>query len=225
MAVMRVDHPDILEFLHCKDKEGAIANFNVSVGLTDEFMKQVEANDPRPWKCRFKGTEYPLRRIERTANYSVASIQEVKMTARELFDEIVDGAWRMGEPGCVFLDTVNKTNPVPGLGPIEACNPCGEQFLHDGDVCNLGSINLEKFVTPDRKVDVEGLKHTVRLAVRFLDNIIDLSNFPVERVNCARLANRRIGLGIMGFADMLYQVFFLFSLISFERYFFLIYFF
>ena len=128
------------------------------------------------------------------------------MTARQIFDEIVDSAWRMGEPGCVFLDTVNDANPVPGLGRIEACNPCGEQFLHDGDVCNLGSINLEKFVTADGKVNTARLQRVTELSTRFLDNVIDLSDFPVERVNNTRLANRRIGLGIMGFADMLYQM-------------------
>ena len=127
------------------------------------------------------------------------------MTAKEIFDEIVESAWKTGEPGCVFLDTVNEANPVPGLGRIEACNPCGEQFLHDGDVCNLGSLNLEKFVK-DGKVDHEKLAKITALATRFLDVVIDLSDFPVERVNKSRLANRRIGLGIMGFADMLYEM-------------------
>ncbi len=165
-----------------------------------------QLNDGTFWKCHFGDKEYFPRRIVRNSNFTVLSIEDVHLTARQIFDEIVDSAWRLGEPGCVFLDTVNKFNPVPGLGRIEACNPCGEQFLHDGDVCNLGSINLEKFVTPDGKVDHEHLAKVTRLSTRFLDVVIDLSNFPVERVNKARLANRRIGLGIMGFADMLYQV-------------------
>jgi len=206
MAVMRVDHPDILEFLHCKDKEGDIKNFNVSVGLTDKFMAAVESNDPNPWLCHFGDQVSKPRRITRDQNFSITNIEEVDMTARQIFDEIVDSAWKMGEPGCVFLDAVNEVNPVPGLGRIEACNPCGEQFLHDGDVCNLGSINLEKFVTPDGKIDEAKLQRIAALGTRFLDNVVDLSDFPVERVNKARLANRRVGLGIMGFADMLYQM-------------------
>lgn len=205
MAVMRVDHPDILEFLHCKDKEGDLKNFNVSVGLTSEFMKQVKENNPNPWKCHFGDREYFPRLVTRAPNYSVTGIEDVKMTAKEIFDEIVESAWKTGEPGCVFLDTVNEANPVPGLGRIEACNPCGEQFLHDGDVCNLGSLNLEKFVK-DGEVDHAKLARITALATRFLDIVIDLSEFPVERVNKSRLANRRVGLGIMGFADMLYEL-------------------
>ncbi len=205
MAVMRVDHPDILEFIHCKKEEGAISNFNVSVGLTNEFMEKVKNNDPNPYLCRWKDEEVKPRRIKRDNNFSIESVEEVDMTAKEIFQEIVSSAWSNGEPGCVFIDKVNETNPLPGLGRIEACNPCGEQFLHDGDVCNLGSINLEKFVK-ENKVDYEKLRYVTKIATIMLDNVIDVSNFPSERVNKTSRANRRIGLGIMGFADMLYQL-------------------
>ncbi len=209
MAVMRVDHPDILEFVHCKDREGDLRNFNVSVGLTNEFMQKVKDNDPSPWMCTWKGKKMKPRRVKRDQNFSISDMVEETMTAKQLFEEIISSAWLTGEPGCVFLDKVNETNPVPGLGRIEACNPCGEQFLHDGDVCNLGSINLEKFVkTVDDKpqVDFERLKYVTKIATRILDNVVDITDFPVEKVNKRFRENRRIGLGIMGFADMLYQL-------------------
>lgn len=204
MAVMRVDHPDILEFVHCKEKEGEVSNFNVSVGLTDEFMQAVKDNDPNPWYCNFNGQKMKPRRIKRTGGETAIAIEEVTMTARELFQEIIATAWINGEPGCVFLDEVNNKNPLPGLGRIEACNPCGEQFLHDGDVCNLGSINLEMFVTENRTIDFERLREVTKVATQMLDNVIDISVFSADRVNNTARANRRIGLGIMGFADMLY---------------------
>ncbi len=204
MAVMRVDHPDILEFVHCKEKEGEIRNFNVSVGLTDAFMQQVKENATEPWYCTWNGTKVKPRRVTRSGGETAIKVEEVTMTARELFQEIINAAWQNGEPGCVFLDEVNRTNPLPGLGRIEACNPCGEQFLHDGDVCNLGSINLEMFVTPEKKIDFDRLKDVTTVATRMLDNVVDISDFPAERVNSVARANRRVGLGIMGFADMLY---------------------
>ncbi len=205
MGVMRVDHPDILEFIHCKEKEGELRNFNLSVGLTNEFMQKVKDNDPHPWICRFKNEETKPRRVIRDEHDVIQEIREETLSARELFQEIINAAWQNGEPGCVFLDRVNETNPLPGLGTIEACNPCGEQFLHDGDVCNLGSINLAKFVK-DEAVDYDKLKEVTELAIRMLDNVIDLTDFPVERVSTVFKANRRIGLGIMGFGDMLYQL-------------------
>lgn len=203
MAVMRVDHPDILEFIDCKKTEGVLKNFNISVGLTDEFMKAVKNNSKEPWLCEWKGHKIKPRIIKRDRYETVVGTEEVTITAKEIFDRIIENAWSNGEPGCVFLDEVNRTNPLPGLGRIEACNPCGEQFLHDGDVCNLGSINLEKFVK-DEKIDFDRLRFVVRNAVRMLDNVIDLSDFPVQKVNDTARNNRRIGLGIMGFADMLY---------------------
>ncbi|QQG38977.1 MAG: adenosylcobalamin-dependent ribonucleoside-diphosphate reductase [Candidatus Woesearchaeota archaeon] len=206
MAVMCVDHPDILEFIHSKDKEGNLKNFNVSVGLTNEFMEKVRSNDPSLWMCTWKDKKIKPRKIARDENFIVKKVEEVNMTAKEIFQEIIQCAWNTGEPGCVFLDKVNETNPIPGLGRIEACNPCGEQFLHDGDVCNLGSINLEKFATPEGGVDFERLRQVTKISTRMLDNVIDLSDFPVEKVNQVFRNNRRIGLGIMGFADLLYQI-------------------
>jgi ribonucleoside-diphosphate reductase alpha chain len=131
MAVMRVDHPDILEFIHCKDREGSIKNFNVSVGITDDFMNRVcgFSPDDAPWMCEFEGVKCLPRRIIRVESVFdpplFLSAQEVEMSAREIFDEILDCAWNKGEPGCVFMDTVERSNPLPGLGRIEACNPCG----------------------------------------------------------------------------------------------------
>lgn len=203
MGVMRVDHPDIMEFIHCKDVEGEIRNFNISVALTDDFMKSVHNNSPEPWMCEWKGVKIKPRRIYKDSNGIVLDIKEETLTAREIFMEIVASAWQTGEPGCIFIDRVNDTNPLPGLGRIEACNPCGEQYLHDGDVCNLGSLNLEKFVK-DGRIDFDRLRYVTRLAVRMLDNVVDITAAPAEKVNNMFRANRRIGLGIMGFADMLY---------------------
>ncbi len=202
MAVLRIDHPDILEFIHSKDVEGDLKNFNISVGLTNDFMEKVRSNDPSPWMCEWRGEKMKPRRIYRDGRI-VTDTKEETLTARELFTEIITSAWKTGEPGCVFLDKVNETNPLPGLGRIEACNPCGEQFLHDGDVCNLGSINLEKFVR-DGRIDFDRLRHVARVATRMLDNVIDLTSAPVEKINASIRNNRRVGIGIMGFADMLY---------------------
>lgn len=205
MAVMRVDHPDILDFMHCKEKEGKIVNFNISVGLTDAFMQAVDSNDPNPWMCEWKGVKMYPRRVKRNERGVVEEVIEEKMTARELFDEIVSGAWNNGEPGAVFLDAVNRTNPVPKLGRIETCNPCGEQFLHDGDVCNLGSINLAQFAEGGQLKE-QRLREVTRIAIRMLDNVIDSYGFAVERVQKTAQGNRRLGLGVMGFADLLYQL-------------------
>ena len=204
MAVMSVDHPDILDFISCKKTEGDIKNFNISVGITDKFMQEVQSNSEKSWKCKFNGVEMNPRTITSDQYGNIVEIKESVMSAKEIFHEIVTAAWNNGEPGIVFLDTVNKTNPIPKLGRIEACNPCGEQFLHDGDVCNLGSINLEKFVTKDNKLDEEKLRKVTRIATRLLDNVVDISDFPSEKVNKVFRDNRRLGLGIMGFADMLY---------------------
>ncbi len=205
MGVMRVDHPDILEFIDCKRKEGDIVNFNISVGITDAFMAAVKSNDQRPWMCEWKGKKVKPSAITRNNRGAYKSHEEVTITARELMDRIIDAAWSNGEPGVLFPDAANRTNPVPALGRLEATNPCGEQWLHDSDVCNLGSINLARFVK-DGKVDEDRLRVVSRIATRMLDNVIDISNFPVERVNKRFRDNRRVGLGIMGFADMLYQL-------------------
>lgn len=205
MGVMRIDHPDILEFIECKWKEGDLVNFNISVSLTDEFMSAVENNSKEPWLCEWEGQKMKPRRIIRNERGAFIEAIEESITAPELMDKIINAAWRNGEPGILFPDTANQNNPLPKIGRLEATNPCGEQWLHDGDVCNLGSINLSKFVK-DGQVDEQKLKEVTETAVRMLDNVIDLSDFPVEKVNSTFKKNRRIGLGIMGFADMLYQL-------------------
>jgi len=205
MGVMRIDHPDILEFIESKWEEGELSNFNISVSLTDEFMEQVKNKSTEPWMCTWNGKKMKTRRITRDKKGSVMEITDESITATELMDKIIDAAWRNGEPGVLFPDTANKNNPVPELGRLECTNPCGEQWLHDGDVCNLGSINLSKFVN-DKQINEGRLKKVTEIAVRMLDNVIDLSDFPVEKVNKNFRNNRRIGLGIMGFSDMLYQM-------------------
>jgi ribonucleoside-diphosphate reductase alpha chain len=205
MGVMRVDHPDILEFIESKWEEGSIVNFNISVALTDEFMTQVKSNSKEPWLCEWNGIKMKPRRIIRNNRGAFIEAIEETMTASELMDRIINAAWRNGEPGVLFPDAANRSNPVPALGRLEATNPCGEQWLHDGDVCNLGSINLAKFVK-NNKIDFDRIKFVVETSVRFLDNVIDLSDFPVEKINKTFKNNRRVGLGIMGFADMLYQL-------------------
>lgn len=205
MAVMRVDHPDILDFIHAKDREGELTNFNISVSLTDKFMEKVISRSTEPWICQFNGKKMLPQRIIRDRYGRISQIQEVKITPGEIMAEIANNAWINGEPGIIFIDQVNRTNPLPGLGRLEASNPCGEQFLHDGDVCNLGSINLDKFVE-DRKIKWPRLKEVVELATRMLDNVIDITDFPIERTNQIFRKNRRIGIGIMGFADFLFQL-------------------
>jgi len=205
MGVMRVDHPDILEFIESKWEEGTLVNFNISVSLTDEFMKAVKSRSTEPWYCSFNGQKMKPRRVVRNKRGAYVEAIEESITASELMDKIINAAWRNGEPGVLFPDAANRSNPVPQLGRLEATNPCGEQWLHDGDVCNLGSINLAKFVE-NGKINEARLKFVTEMSVRMLDNVIDLSDFPVEKVNTTFRNNRRIGLGIMGFADMLYQL-------------------
>ncbi len=205
MAIMPVDHPDILDFIHCKTVEGSIRNFNISVGITDEFMKAVTEKPNEPWLARWNGKRMKPHRVLRSGNGSVNGFEELDMTAKQLFDELVEGAWFNGEPGVVNLDAANKTNPLPQLGAIDSTNPCGEQFLHHYDVCNLGSINLSAFVKGE-KIDWQRLRKVTRTAVRLHDNVIDLYAHPVQKVTDRAQSTRRIGLGIMGFADMLYKL-------------------
>lgn len=205
MGVMRIDHPDILEFIEAKWEEGSLVNFNISVSLTDEFMQAVKTKSEAPWLCQWGSKKMKPRRIVRNSRGAFVEAIEESITASELMNKVIDSAWRNGEPGVLFPDSANKTNPIPALGRLEATNPCGEQWLHDGDVCNLGSINLAKFVE-NGVIKEQRLREVTRSAVRILDNVIDLSDFPVEKVNAAFRNNRRIGLGIMGFSDMLYQL-------------------
>ncbi len=189
MGILRVDHPDILEFIHCKE-DGGITNFNISVAITDDFMeafekdKDYELKDPRDGKV------------------------VGRLNARKVFDEIAQAAWRTGDPGLVFIDRRNRgsSNPVPSLGPIEATNPCGEQELYPYDACNLGSIFLTYFVKDEqgkRDVDWDKLKKVTRLAVRFLDDVIEVNPYPLDKIRRTVFAIRRIGLGVGGFADLL----------------------
>lgn len=188
MAMLDVDHPDIEEFVECKVKEGEIVNFNISVCVRDKFMQAVENNADHELIDPITGT------VVKT------------IPARGLFDKLVRHAWANGEPGIAFIDRINETNPVPGLGPIKSSNPCGEQFLHPYDVCNLGSLNLEAFATDDGRIDYERLRYVTRIAIRMLDNVIDDSNFAVPEINKMFRGNRRVGLGIMGFGYMLYRL-------------------
>lgn len=205
MAIMPVHHPDILDFIHSKKVEGDIRNFNISIGITDEFMKAVTERPNDQWMATWNGKKMKPHRVLRTPNGAVTGFEEVDITAKQLFDELVEGAWTNGEPGVVNLDEANRTNPLPQLGDIDCTNPCGEQFLHHYDVCNLGSINLAAFVK-EGKFDWNRLRKVTRTATRLHDNVIDLYAHPVDKVTNRAQGTRRIGLGIMGFADMLYKM-------------------
>lgn len=198
MAVMDVHHPDILEFIACKHEEGEIHNFNISVGASHEFMQAVK-----------DGTDYPLRTKEDPSDPDSQSIEVGSLDAREVFDKIIAGAWRNGEPGLIFLDWVNHKNPTPHLGRMTATNPCGEQPLLPFESCNLGSINLNKFVVDQNsvlEVDYSHLREVVRTSTRFLDNVIDANAYSVEKIEDMTKSTRKTGLGVMGFADLLAQL-------------------
>lgn len=192
MGILRVDHPDILEFIHCKE-DGGITNFNISVAVTDKFMEAVKLD-----------SEYEL-----VAPHTGKAVG--KISAKRVFDEICDAAHRSGDPGMIFIDRMNdsRANPVPSLGPIESTNPCGEQPLYPYDACNLGSIFLTYFVKEEggkKVVDFEELARTVRIAVRFLDSVIERNPYPLPQINDVVRKVRRIGLGVGGWADMLAQL-------------------
>ena len=210
MAMMEITHPDVLDFIGSKKVEGEIRNFNISIKATDEFMKQLVERPNEQWFCEWKGEKVKPHKVLRAPNGAVVGTEEIDITAKELFDILIEHAWLNGEPGIVFIDEVNRTNPLPGLGLIDCSNPCGEQFLHHYDNCNLGSINLALFVksgsTGSPQVDWNHLRRATKIAIRLMDNVIDLFDFPVEKVTALAKKNRRIGLGIMGFADMLYQL-------------------
>ena len=184
MGILRVDHPDIMDFIYAKQDKTKLTNFNLSVGITEEFMKSVK-----------KGTDYDL--LTPRDRKKVGS-----KNAKEVFNEMVRLAWEGGDPGIIFLDRINNANPTPAEGEMESTNPCGEQPLLPYESCNLGSINLVQFVK-NGKIDWDDLKNTCCIAVRFLDNVIEMNNYPIKQIDEMTKKNRKIGLGIMGWADML----------------------
>ena len=187
MGILRVDHPDILEFISCKDDTSKVTNFNISVGVTDAFMAAMSA-----------GEDYDLMH-PRTGDVVG------RLSAPDVFSKIVQGAWKTGEPGVFFIDQANRYNPVPNLGSYEATNPCGEQPLLPYDVCNLGSINVGVFAGGGN-VDWDGLRRAVHLCIHFLDNVIDVNKYPLPQISALAQRIRRIGLGIMGWADFLIRI-------------------
>ena len=187
MGILRVDHPDIMEFITCKEDLTQVVNFNISVAVTDRFMRAVK-----------EGTSYDL--IEPSSGQAVGQLD-----ARTVWNKMIDGAWRTGEPGCFFIDEANRYNPVPHLGAYEATNPCGEQPLLAYDVCNLGSINVGHYVH-DGKMDWDAFRRDICLSTHFLDNIIDVNRYPLTEIDALAKRIRRIGLGLMGFADMLVRL-------------------
>jgi len=210
MAVLRIDHPDVEEFISCKTNENQITNFNISVGITDAFMQAVENDDM--WELRFPDVHAPEYH-DFSGTFEEAEARGIpfkvykRVRARELFQKIVHQAHLNGEPGLLFLDTANRSNPVPHLYQLEATNPCGEQWLGPYENCCLGSVNLAEHLAANGQVDWQALQHSVELATIFLDNVVDANEYVPAVPELAQAAHRarRIGLGIMGLADLMYH--------------------
>jgi ribonucleoside-diphosphate reductase alpha chain len=191
MGILRVDHPDIIEFISCKVDNRELSNFNISVAVNEDFMRAVESDGDLP--------------LVNPHNQVVVKT----LKARDVFEKIVEMAWKTGDPGLVFFDRINRDNPTPLLGEMESTNPCGEQPLLPYEPCNLGSINLALMLNETNgryEIDWDKLKKTVRTAVHFLDNVIDMSRYPLDQIDRMAKGNRKIGLGVMGFADMLIRL-------------------
>ena len=188
MGICNINHPDIEEFIFAKREKGILNNFNISVGITDDYMKAVDHNGE--WDLIHPNTGAIVKRIN----------------ARKLWNDIVESAWQTGDPGLIFIDTINNGNPIPALGKIESTNPCGEVPLLPYEPCNLGSINLSKFVKEIEKgneIDWMRMEEVIKIAIRFLDNVIEVNNYIIPEVRNMALGNRKIGLGVMGWAELL----------------------
>ncbi|OGW22217.1 MAG: ribonucleoside-diphosphate reductase, adenosylcobalamin-dependent [Nitrospirae bacterium GWA2_46_11] len=184
MGILRVDHPDIMEFIKVKRREGELTNFNISVAVTDAFMEALKT-----------GGQYNL--INPRSGEAAGSL-----SAKIVFDEIVKSSWETGDPGLIFIDRINRANPTPHIGSFESTNPCGEQPLLPYEACVLGSLNLSKYVS-DKVIDYDALADDIKIAVRFLDDAIDVNIYPLPEIERMHKGNRKIGLGVMGWADML----------------------
>lgn len=216
MGILRIDHPDILDFIQAKSRPGELTNFNLSVAVTDEFLRTLRGNMKHYVVDPHTGRKTVLRDKVRDAEGAVTGVGDHEWTAREVFDLAVQRAWETGEPGLFFVDRANRFNPTPAAGEISATNPCGEQALLPWEACNLGSINLARFVepsgalgtatSPESRIRWKALGETAALAVRFLDDVIDVNAYPKPQIEEVVRSNRKIGLGVMGWADMLFRL-------------------
>ena len=214
MGLMRVDHPDILAFVDLKSDLAQVTNFNLSVAMTDDFMAALKTDPHRLHVVvnPHTGQSGVLAKDTGNADYvgQPESHADRYYTVRELWNRLVERAWQSGDPGLVFIDEVNRHNPTPHLGSIRATNPCGEQPLLPYEACNLGSINLAAFLKPPsddaftERIDWPALREAAELAVRFLDNVVEANRYPTKEIEDATRATRKIGLGVMGFADLLF---------------------